>query len=328
MTKKLNIGLIGCGKMGSIYCKLLKNLSAEDKRISFAGVFDINEEVASKAAKEFGVKSYGSCKFLLNNIDALFIVTPTVTHFEIAKDALEKGVNLFIEKPVTAKLKEAEELIRMSNESKVKVQVGHVERFNPAVLLVEKFQLLPMFIEAHRLAQFNPRGTDVTVIHDLMIHDIDIILNLVKSPVGKVDASGVAVISDSIDIASARIKFTNGCVANLTASRISLKKMRKMRIFQKNAYITLDFLENKAQVFRLLDSRLHGQPGKVIPISESKSVIFEEMQGKGDDNPMANEIRAYVDSIVNDKPVKVTLEDAQRALHVGENIVRIISRTI
>lgn len=320
--------------MGSIYCKLLKSLSADDKRISFAGVFDINEDVCTKTVNEFGVKSYGSYESLLNNIDALFIVTPTVTHFEIARDALQKGINLFIEKPVTAKLEEAEELIKLSNESKVKVQVGHVERFNPAVLSVEKFQLQPMFIEAHRLAQFNPRGTDVTVIHDLMIHDIDIVLSFVKSPVENVDASGVAVISDAIDIANARIRFKNGCAANLTSSRISLKKMRKMRIFQQNAYISLDFLENKAEVFRLIDRNqtLNTPPAplkggrQTIPISESKSVVFEEIEGKENHNPIVNEIKSFVESIVNDRPVKVTLEDAKRALEVGEEIVRKIGR--
>jgi len=332
MEEKLKVGVIGCGRMGNIYCKLIKNISANVGGINFTGIFDIDRETASKASKEYGVKNYGSYEAMLEEVEAIFVVTPTVTHFEISKSALARGVNLYIEKPVTANLKEAEELIRLSNEGTIasagikrrnpKVQVGHVERFNPAILAVEKYQLEPMFIEAHRLSQFNPRGTDVTVIHDLMIHDIDLVLSLVKSPIERVDANGVSVVSESIDIANARLKFKNDCVANLTSSRISQKKMRKMRIFQRSAYISLDFLENKAEVFRLIEGKVVGQSGKIIPISESKSILFEEMEGKEEHNPIEDEIKSFIDSILYDKPVKVTLEDAKRALEVGEEIVQ------
>ena len=227
----INVGIIGTGHLGRIHCKLLKEISECNKQIEFIGIFDKDESIKQMVANEYNVKAFNDFDDMLNEINALVIVTPTTTHFEIARQAAQKGINLFIEKPVTSELEQANRLLEY--EKKIKIQIGHVERFNPALIALENHNINPMFIETHRLAQFNPRGTDVSVIQDLMIHDIDIILHLVNSPLTKVDANGVAVISDAIDIANARLQFENGCTANITASRISLKKMRKMRIFQR-----------------------------------------------------------------------------------------------
>jgi len=202
-------------------------------------------------AAEFSTRAYESLEELLDGVQALTIATPTSTHYEVACRALERGRHLFIEKPITATVDEARSLVARAGASGCVIQVGHIERFNPAILALEKYQINPLFVESHRLAQFNPRGTDVAVVLDLMIHDIDIILSFVHSAVRQVDASGVAVVSDSVDIANARLQFENGCVANVTASRISQRKMRKMRLFQPNTYISIDFSEGSSEVFRL-----------------------------------------------------------------------------
>jgi predicted dehydrogenase len=324
----LNIGLIGCGHLGSIHAKLIKSITGVNNAVRFAGVYDITADKAAKTAKEYDVKAFISFEEMIKEIDTLVIVTPTSTHFEIAKAALKNNINLFIEKPVTSSLADAESLIKLSEGSKVKIQVGHVERFNPALLSLNKYELKPLFIESHRLSQFNPRGTDVSVIQDLMIHDIDIILNLVNSPVEKIDANGVAVISHNIDIANARLKFQNGCVANVTASRISLKKMRKMRIFQNNAYISIDFSTNKSEIFRLTDETIPFE-GMSFPLGEGKKIIFEEpkMDNTEEINPIRNELESFFDSIMNDKPVKVTLKDGKQAVEVADKIIKIISQT-
>src|SRR4030095_76071 len=246
----LKVGLAGCGHLGNIHARLLNEMG---EKINFKGVYDIEESRAVQLARNYNVNPFVSLDKLLDEIDTLIIVTSTPSHFEIAQKALDKNINLFIEKHVTSTLEDAEKLIKLAGKTKAKIQVGHVERFNPALTSLDSYKLNPMFIESHRLAQFNPRGTDVSVIQDLMIHDIDIILHLVKSPIGKIEANGVAVISNNIDIANARITFANGCVANITSSRISIKKMRKMRIFQPNAYISIDFLNNKSEIFRLVE---------------------------------------------------------------------------
>ncbi len=327
-NNKLNIGLTGCGHLGAIHAKLINNIAAENTAVSFAGVYDTAPEKAEKTASQYGVKAFSSFDEMLKEIDTLVIVTPTSNHFETAQAALEKNINLFIEKPVTGSLADAESLIELSANSKVKIQVGHVERFNPALLSLKKYELMPRFIESHRLSQFNPRGTDVSVIQDLMIHDIDIILNLVKSPVEKIDANGVAVISHNIDIANARLKFQNGCVANVTASRISLKKMRKMRIFQNNAYISIDFSTNKSEIFRLTDEAVPFE-GMSFPLGEGKKIIFEEpkLDNIEEINPIKNELGSFFDSILNDKPVRVSLKDGKQAVEVADEIIKIISQS-
>ncbi|MBI5914835.1 MAG: Gfo/Idh/MocA family oxidoreductase, partial [Bacteroidetes bacterium] len=244
----LKIGVIGAGHLGKIHLKCLLELQGH---FHLCGLYDIDPKVGLFASQKFGVQQFNSYESLLDAVDVVDIVTPTTTHFSLAKTAIERGKHLFIEKPVTQTPQEAQVLIAAAKKHGVTAQVGHVERFNPALIAVRHLSLNPMFVEAHRLANFNPRGTDVPVVLDLMIHDIDIVLSLVKSPVRSISASGVAVVSDTPDIANARIEFENGCVANLTASRISMKQMRKVRLFQKDAYIGLDFLEKNAQVLRM-----------------------------------------------------------------------------
>lgn len=324
-TDILKIGLTGCGHLGKIHCRLINEITANSANVSFAGVFDSDPAITEAISREYSIKAYRTLEEMLAEIHALIIVTPTSTHFEIARKALAKDINIFIEKPVTSSLKEAEELIKMAEGKKVKIQVGHVERFNPALVALERFEMKPRFIESHRLAQFNPRGTDVSVIQDLMIHDIDIILHLAGSPVKKIDANGVAVISDEIDIANARLTLENGCVANLTSSRISLKKMRKMRIFQGNAYISVDFLNNKSEIFRLTDNNTESE-GMSFPISDTKKIIYEEPKPENAENinPIKNELESFIDSILNDKPVKVTLKAGKAAVEVADKIIEII----
>ena len=246
----LKAGVLGAGHLGKIHLKLLN----QSKKYELVGFYDPIKENALKVEKEFGYKAFDTIEALINAVDVVDIVTPTLSHFECAKEAIEKGKHVFIEKPITNTVEEAEILIQLTEKHNVKGQVGHVERFNPAFTAVKDAIINPMFIETHRLAEFNPRGTDVPVVLDLMIHDIDIILSVVKSKVKSVSASGVAVISDTPDIANARLEFENGCVANLTASRISLKKMRKARFFQKDAYISVDFLEKKCEVVKMKDA--------------------------------------------------------------------------
>ncbi len=329
-SKKLNIGLVGCGHLGSIHAKLLNKICSASSYLNFAGVFDIDKNKSAKIYSEYKAKAFGSLEELLENINTLIIVTTTSTHFDISAKALEKNINIFIEKPVTVNGTEAKKFIELAKNKNIKIQVGHVERFNPALISLSKYELRPLFIESHRLAQFNPRGTDVSVVQDLMIHDIDIIFNLVKSPLTKIDANGVAVISDNIDIANARLTFENGCVANLTASRISLKKMRKMRIFQQNTYISVDFGSNKSEVFRLVDVNENNAQGVMTyPLSDSKKIVYEQPEPENNDiNPIKDELVSFFDSIIDDKPVKVTLEDASRAVEASDKIIEIIEDSI
>ena len=246
----LKVGVLGAGHLGKIHLKLLQQSS----KYQLIGFYDPSEENAKKVAEEFGYTSYNSIDELIDAVDVVDIVTPTLSHFECAKNAIEKGRHIFIEKPIAKTILEAEAIKTLASQYHVKGQVCHVERFNPAFTAVKDMIDNPMFIETHRLAEFNPRGTDVPVVLDLMIHDIDIILSVVKSKVKNIHASGISVISETPDIANARIEFENGCVANLTSSRISMKNMRKTRFFQKDAYISVDLLEKKAEVVKMKDA--------------------------------------------------------------------------
>src|ERR1700744_2644545 len=246
----LKVGVFGAGHLGKIHIQQWK----EVKGAELVGFYDPDDEQAAIVIAKYQVPRYKDMDQLIEAAQAIDIVSPTTSHYEIAKKCLLAGKHLFIEKPLSQTLEEGKELVQLVKEANVKCQVGHVERYNPAFLAVGEQLLQPMFIETHRLAQFNPRGTDVSVILDLMIHDIDIVMCLVKSPVRRISASGVAVLSENADIANARIEFDNGCVANLTASRISLKKMRKVRLFQRDAYIGIDFLEKKTEIIRLKDN--------------------------------------------------------------------------
>jgi predicted dehydrogenase len=296
----------------------------------FVGVFDMDPAKAGTVASEFDTRPFASLEALLAEVDAVTVATTTTAHFAVARQALEGGVHVFLEKPITETIPEAEELCRLAAEAKLTVQVGHIERFNPAILALDGFPLQPLFVESHRLAQFKPRGTDVAVVLDLMIHDIDLILTFVKSPVRQIDASGVAVVSDTIDIANARIQFENGCVANVTASRISQRSMRKMRMFQPNAYISLDFSEGLAEVFRLLPEDAADVRGAMV-LGEMglgknrKKIVYEQPEPK-EVNALRYELELFVSAVRNGTPPPVTADDARRALEVATSIMQKISQ--
>jgi len=321
-NNKIKIGLIGTGHLGEMHIKNLLEISEEDHDVEFVGVYDIDRERANEISSKFKVRTFESIDDYFENINSTLIVTSTISHFDIAKQAKEKNENIFIEKPVTATLSEAKMLRDILSNKDLIFQVGHIERFNPALLALKDIEIKPLFIECHRLAQFDPRGTDVSVVQDLMIHDIDLILSLVKSKVTDIDASGVPIITQKIDISNARIKFENGCVANITSSRISQKKMRKMRIFQKSTYLSIDFQENISEIFNLVqsdDKRLKKTNSIILPKSD-KAILYEKLKGK-EKNPMKIEQRHFIDCIKNSVQPLVTLEDGLQALEVAREII-------
>jgi predicted dehydrogenase len=320
----LKIGVLGVGHLGKIHIKCIK-LAHES--YDLIGFYDPDDQAAQKVEAEHQVKRWDKLEDLIEAADVIDIVTPTTTHFEMASLALKKGKHLFIEKPLTHTIEEAQELIRLQQETGAKVQVGHVERFNPALLALGDTPLNPMFIEAHRLAVFNPRGTDVSVILDLMIHDLDIVLSLVKSEVKFISASGVAVVSNTADICNARIEFENGCVANLTTSRISMKQMRKIRLFQKDAYISLDFLEKNAQVVRLFEktndtSAVHGEDLMELETNDGTKYIHLSMPEIEPVNAIKMELEALAKSIQHDSRPVVSIEDGYKALDLAYRIMK------
>ncbi|NOR28178.1 MAG: gfo/Idh/MocA family oxidoreductase [Lutibacter sp.] len=315
----LKVGVLGAGHLGKIHLKLLN----QSNKYNLVGFYDPIKENAQKVAAEFGYKAFDTIQDLINAVDVVDIVTPTLSHFDCAKEAIEKGKHIFIEKPITKTVEEADALIELAKKHQVKGQVGHVERFNPAFTAVKNSITNPMFIETHRLAEFNPRGTDVPVVLDLMIHDIDIILSVVKSKVKKVNASGVSVISDTPDIANARIEFENGCVANLTASRISLKNMRKTRFFQRDAYIAVDFFEKATEVVRMKDAP--EKPGDFDMILQNaegvKKQIYFENPTVDANNAILDELETFADAINNNTTPIVTLEQGTEALRIAHLII-------
>lgn len=325
----LKIGVLGTGHLGKIH---LKCIQLAQETYELVGFFDPDDKTAQQIAETFGIKRFEHLNELLEAVDVVDIVTPTTTHFALASQAIRAGKHIFIEKPLTRTIEEAEALVALSHQHGVKVQVGHVERFNPALLALEDMQLDPMFIEAHRLAVFNPRGTDVSVILDLMIHDLDIVLSMVKSPVKFISASGVAVVSDSPDIANARIEFENGCVANLTASRISLKQMRKVRLFQRDAYISLDFLEKQAQIVRLFEADAPNLPADAnlmeLDTNQGKKMIHAYMPEIEPVNAIKMELETFAQSIEQNKTPRVPIEDGYNALKVAQDILEEIERRI
>ncbi|MEQ6123868.1 Gfo/Idh/MocA family oxidoreductase [Pseudotenacibaculum sp. MALMAid0570] len=315
----LKAGVLGAGHLGKIHLKLLQ----QSGRYDLVGFYDPSKENAQKVSKEFGYHSFDSIEELINSVDVVDIVTPTLSHFECAKMAIENGCHVFIEKPITNTVLEAEAIRTLASQKHVRGQVGHVERFNPAFTAVKDMIGEPMFIESHRLAEFNPRGTDVPVVLDLMIHDIDIILSVVKSPVKNVHASGVSVISDTPDIANARIEFENGCVANLTASRISMKNMRKSRFFQRDAYISVDFLDKKSEVVRMKDAP--ESPDEFAMILQNaegvKKQIYFDNPEVTPNNAILDELESFADAIENDTTPIVSLEQGTNALRVAQQII-------
>ncbi len=318
---ELKVGVIGTGHLGSLHAKLWKEVPSA----RLEGVYDSDPGRRDDAARATKSRAFGSLAELLRGVDAVSVVTPTSTHAAIAGEAIAAGRHVFIEKPITSTEEDASALIAAAREKRVKLQVGHIERFNPAILALESHRLRPMFVESHRLAQFNPRSTDVDVVLDLMIHDIDIIVSLVGSPVERVDANGVAVVSESLDIANARLQFENGCVANVTASRISRKKMRKMRLFQRDAYISVDFLEGETEIFRMTDDpgAIPGSTKKLGEIetgSRKRAIIYQKPK-INKINPLAHELGLFVNAILLDRDPPVTGEDGLAALNVAHRIL-------
>ncbi|MCB9230247.1 MAG: Gfo/Idh/MocA family oxidoreductase [Bacteroidia bacterium] len=320
----IKIGVLGAGHLGKIHIKLLKEIPA----FELVGFYDPDRENSEAVVRQFGVTAFPSMEKLVEVVDAVDIITPTTTHYACATYAMKNSRHIFVEKPITSDVEDARKLVKMAREAKIKAQVGHVERFNPALLAVKKYPINPMFMEVHRLAQWNPRGTDVSVIHDLMIHDIDIVLSMVKSEVKKISASGVAVISDTPDIANARIEFNNGAVANLTASRISMKNMRKMRIFQKNSYLSIDFLDKKAEVFKIHDEGAEIASGMMKYEFESESrkrILTFENPKVEPVNSIKMELEEFARAIQDNSPTVVTLEEATNAMVTAQKIVEKIN---
>lgn len=319
VKKPIRIGIFGVGHLGKIHARLLKEIPG----FELAGFYDPDDVNAGKTVTEFGITRFDSPQQLFDCCDAIDIVSPTTTHYSIAHQAVKQSKHIFIEKPMTETLRDARHLVKLVEEAGVKAMVGHVERFNPALLSVNAKLFQPVFIEVHRLAQFNPRGTDVSVVLDLMIHDIDIILSIVKANIKRVSASGVAIVSQSPDIANARIEFDNGCVANITASRISLKSMRKMRVFQPGAYISMDFLAKKSEIIRIEDKAPKNvvQPLEIELADNTKKYITYETAEKKDVNAIGMELEYFLQSIQKNKPVPVSIHDACHAMEVAHQIL-------
>jgi predicted dehydrogenase len=316
----LKIGVLGAGHLGKIHLKLLQEIPD----FELVGFYDISPDVSQAIENELHVKAFSSYDELMEQVDAIDVVTPTLHHYESASRAIKRSKHVFIEKPLTNTLEEAKSLLALSKEADVKVQVGHVERYNPAFIAAQPFCNQPMFIESHRLSQYNARGTDVSVVLDLMIHDIDIVLSMVKSSIKRISASGVAVVSDSPDIANARIEFDNGCVANLTASRISMKNMRKTRFFQRDAYISVDFLEKKVSVSRLKSEyEPNAQEGILLDLGEGRKSrqIFFQNPVVLPLNAIKSELEDFAKAILTDTEPPVNIDDGYKAMDVAFKVI-------
>ena len=319
MNQKLKIGVLGAGHLGKIHLRLLQESSAYE----LVGFYDSQPQIAAKISREFGYRSFSEVDSLLDEVDVIDIVTPTISHFELGKKALEKGLHIFLEKPITATVEEANELVSLAKAKGLLGMVGQVERFNPALMAANPYINTPMFIETHRLAEFNPRGTDVSVVLDLMIHDIDAILSVVQSKVIDVQASGVSIISETPDIANARMRFENGCVANLTASRISMKTMRKSRFFQRDAYVSVDYFEKKTEVVRMQNAPESAEDfAMILENAEGvKKQIFFDNPDVKEGNAILMELEHFADAINNNKEPIVSLQAGTSALEVAHQIL-------
>lgn len=321
----LKIGVLGAGHLGKIHIKCIKQID----RYELVGFYDPDQATA-KAVEELGVRCFATIEALIDAVEVVDIVTPTVQHFECASKALQRRRHVFIEKPIVATPDEASKLMKLADEAGVKVQVGHVERFNPAFIAAEPYIKAPKFVEAHRLALFNPRGTDVPVVLDLMVHDLDILFTIINSPVKHVSACGVAIVSPTPDITNARIEFENGSVANLTASRISLKNMRKTRIFQDDAYITVDFLDKKTEIARIHDHEVTGYPYSLtldLPGGATKQITLERPEIHPL-NAIQTELESFYDSIIHNTVPVVSIEDGVKVLNLAYEIINAKDKTI
>jgi predicted dehydrogenase len=314
----LKVGVFGVGHLGKFHLNNWKEIKAAE----LVGFYDPDDNIAQEVSEKYQLTRYQNPEHLIDACDLVDIVAPTPFHFSLCEKAIRKGRHVFVEKPLANTMDEAKELVKLVKESNIKLQVGHVERFNPAFLSLQFQQLNPLFIEVHRLAQFNPRGTEVSVILDLMIHDIDIILSLVKSEVKTISASGVAVMTETPDIASVRIEFNNGCVANLTSSRISMKKMRKMRLFQKDAYIGIDFLNKKTEIIKLKTPQDLDVFAFDIETPGGKKTIALSNPAVPEVNAIRMELEKFCESILQNKPTRVSEVDGFRAMDIAHQILR------
>lgn len=328
--QRLKISVIGIGHLGTIHAKLLK----QNNYGSLEGIYDIDFQRAEKSAQELCCKAFRNLNDLIKSSDAVIISTPTTTHFKIAKKCIENSLHCFIEKPMTATYQQAIQLIKLAAEKNIIIQVGHVERFNPALKAIMKYNPNPLFIESHRLSQFKARATDVSVISDLMIHDIDIVLWLVKAKIKEIYANGVAVLTDTIDIANARLEFENGVVANLTASRISAKPTRKMRIFQRDSYFSLDFAKHTVEIFRIVDNDdkdYLGSPalmlGDIEDASKKISIVYESPSIE-DGNAIVEEHNSFCRAIMFGEKIPISAYEASQALRVSERIEKKIIKSL
>ncbi|CAN5414944.1 Gfo/Idh/MocA family oxidoreductase [soil metagenome] len=319
----LKIGVFGVGHLGKYHLNNWKEIAG----VELVGFYDPSDEAAKEVQEKYGLKRFSDIDELIDAVDAVDIVAPTDHHYVVCDKALRKSKHVFVEKPLAATMPEATEILKLVKEANVKFQVGHVERFNPAYLAAQQYAINPMFIEVHRLAQFNPRGTEVSVILDLMIHDLDIVLSIVKSPVKNIYASGVAVMTDTPDIANVRIEFNNGCVANLTSSRISMKKMRKIRLFQRDAYIGIDFLAKKTEIIKIKEDSDTNVFSFDLETPKGKRVIAIANPEIKENNAIKTELESFVDAIVNDKPTVVSEVDGFLAMEVAHQILEKISNT-
>ncbi len=319
----LKVGVFGVGHLGKFHLNNWKEIEG----VKLVGFFDPNNDNANQVIEQYGLKRYMDEDKLMDACDIIDVITPTDHHYGVCMQAIRKGKHVFVEKPLANTIQEGRDIVNIVREANVKVQVGHVERFNPAFLALKDMNLNPMFIEVHRLAQFNPRGTEVSVILDLMIHDIDIILSLVKSDVKHISASGVAVMTDTPDIANVRIEFNNGCVANLTSSRISMKKMRKMRLFQPNSYIGIDFLEKKTEIIKLKQPEDTNVFSFDIETQNGKKTIAIANPIISQQNAIKLELQSFVDSIENNTPTVVSELDGFLAMEVAHQILEKINST-
>ena len=313
----IKVGVFGVGHLGKFHLNNWQTI----KEAELVGFYDPSDENATAVSEEYKLKRFDDADELIAASDAVDIIAPTISHYELCKKAITKSKHVFVEKPLANTMDEAKELLKLIKEADIKFQVGHVERFNPAFLTLKDRQLSPMFIEVHRLAQFNPRGTDVSVILDLMIHDIDIILSLVKSSVKNIFANGVSVMSDTPDIANVRMEFDNGCVANLTSSRISMKKMRKMRLFQKDSYISIDFLEKKTEIIKLKSPTDKDVFTFDIETNNGKKTIAISAPLIKEGNAIKAELESFTESILNKTGTAVNELDGFRAMEVAHQIL-------
>ncbi|MFH2035702.1 MAG: Gfo/Idh/MocA family oxidoreductase [Candidatus Zixiibacteriota bacterium] len=323
--EKLKIAVIGVGNLGQHHAKWYKNIPAAE----LVGVYDIDQKKCATIAGNWDVIAFKNLSDLFERVDAVSVVVPTSSHYEVTAQLIEHRIHCLIEKPVTSTVDEAEQLRKMAETNNVILTVGHIERFNPAVSALSTYDIKPRFIEAHRLAAFDPRGTDVAVVLDLMIHDIELALHFIKSKVVKIDASAVSVISEKADIANARLTFENGAVANLTASRISLNQMRKLRIFQKSGYFSLDLASKRADIYQLADDSNPDGPGMTFPLGKSGKYVLYNKSGNTEIDMLNAELTAFISSVQNNNAPAVTIDEAIESLRIAIEIDKIgINKTI